>query len=337
MKTTCEKPTLMYQLVGQTSSSGKSVIVHQRPAENVAFTTIPRNCGQCTGCRVSRRMALAKRLHDESSFFEESWFVTLTYDDSSLPFAGSLVADHVSAFIKRLRDRIKPNKIRFFSIGEYGSTCSLHEIENCPACGGLQRPHYHLILFGLPLPDRQLTYTRPSKQGMSAAFNAYFGTDSELRYYRSPFLDDVWGKGGVNVTAVSASTMQYVAKYHVEKVTGDKAVDAYSRLIPETGETVPVEVPRSRMSTHPGLGFKWIEKYWRDIYPDGSCVKNGVEFAPPKYYDKWIEKHHPEVWQQTLEKRAERVGTLREWYLLNRKAIAGARKLELQGRSIKKR
>ncbi|QCS36963.1 replication initiation protein [Tortoise microvirus 35] len=64
------------------------------------------------------------------------WFITLTYNEDNVPIINgekTLVRRHLQLFMKRLRDRIKPHKIRFFACGEYGSKTG--------------RPHYHLILF----------------------------------------------------------------------------------------------------------------------------------------------------------------------------------------------
>jgi hypothetical protein len=49
----------------------------------------------------------------------------LTYDPEHLPEDGSLNVVHFQKFMKRLRDRIKPLKIRFFHCGEYGDKTRL--------------------------------------------------------------------------------------------------------------------------------------------------------------------------------------------------------------------
>jgi hypothetical protein len=56
-----------------------------------------------------------------------------------LPADGSLDVSHFQKFMKRLRDRIKPLKIRFFHCGEYGDLT--------------RRPHYHALIFGYDFPD----------------------------------------------------------------------------------------------------------------------------------------------------------------------------------------
>lgn len=64
-----------------------------------------------------------------------SCFVTLTFDDEHLPANGGLDKRPLQLFLKRLRDKFKPIKIRYFAVGEYGDQT--------------WRPHYHAILFGV--------------------------------------------------------------------------------------------------------------------------------------------------------------------------------------------
>lgn len=80
----------------------------------------------------------------ELTQYDDSIFVTLTYDDAHLPSNASLVKSDLQKFYKRLRKALNDRKIRYFACGEYGDTT--------------QRPHYHSIIFGLSLSleDRQL-------------------------------------------------------------------------------------------------------------------------------------------------------------------------------------
>lgn len=67
-------------------------------------------------------------------------FVTLTYE--VVPENGSLEKKHVQSFIKDLRYRFLPEKIRYYCCGEYGETS--------------ERPHYHLALFNVGIEDRKI-------------------------------------------------------------------------------------------------------------------------------------------------------------------------------------
>lgn len=72
----------------------------------------------------------------ESMTSQGACFVTLTYDEEHNP-NHNLNPYDLEKFLKRLRKTYHPNPIRFFAVGEYGDNT--------------QRPHYHLILFGLNL------------------------------------------------------------------------------------------------------------------------------------------------------------------------------------------
>jgi len=71
----------------------------------------------------------------ESYLHSRSTFVTLTYSPEKLPPGGSLQPRDLVLFLKRLRFNIRPIKVRYFGVGEYGEET--------------WRPHYHLALFGI--------------------------------------------------------------------------------------------------------------------------------------------------------------------------------------------
>jgi hypothetical protein len=248
-------------------------------------------------------MDLATRLTHEAEFHQNSWFVTLTYDPEHLPHGGSLRQAHISTFVKALRKKV-PSKVRYFGVGEYG--------------GKFGRPHLHLILFGPDFPDRKQEYIFPHSSPMSAfGLAAPGGT----QYFTSDLLSSIWKKGKCQLTRTSEATMQYVSKFHIDKITGDKAVEFYTSIA-DNGELVELEQEQSRMSTNPGLGRKWIEKNWRYIYPHGYITqRGGAQFSPPKYYDKWLEKNHPAQFIKLKKNRDQLVDPLNH-IESHRKAVA---------------
>lgn len=90
-------------------------------------------CGQCLPCRINKRRVWTHRLMLEGFCHPDSMFVTLTYAPDFYP--GQLVKRDAQLFLKRLRKRLEPRKIRYYLCGEYGEK--------------KQRAHYHAILFGV--------------------------------------------------------------------------------------------------------------------------------------------------------------------------------------------
>lgn len=104
-------------------------------SEGAREALTPHPCGKCMHCRFNKAREWTNRIMLETLVHEESTFVTLTYHDDFLPCDGSLIPKEMTDFIKRLRARIEPIKIRYFGVGEYGEKS--------------ERPHYHLIIFGI--------------------------------------------------------------------------------------------------------------------------------------------------------------------------------------------
>lgn len=100
-------------------------------------------CGKCEACLTNRRSQWTFRLKQELKDSTSCFFFTLTYDDFNLPFkrSGNVTLPcvrkrDVQLFLKRLRKRIEPFKIRYFIVSEYGPSTF--------------RPHYHGVIFNFP-------------------------------------------------------------------------------------------------------------------------------------------------------------------------------------------
>lgn len=218
----------------------------------INFVSLP--CGQCIGCRLDRSVRWATRIMHEARMHEFSSFVTLTYDDAHVPYGHTLHYPHFQGFVKRLRRRLEPKRIRFFMCGEYGDTFG--------------RPHYHAILFGAWFGDR-----RPWRKS-SAGF----------QLYRSALLEDVWDLGSAEIGDVSFESAAYVARYCTKKVTGDLAESHYAKLVEETGEVVQLVPEFARMSLKPGIGASWFDKYGQHALDNGFVVVDGRKLPVPKFY-----------------------------------------------------
>lgn len=204
------------------------------------------------------------RMHDESSF------VTLTYDDDHLPSDFSLNHSHFVKFFKRLRERLKPRKIRFYMGGEYGEENS--------------RPHYHAAIFGYFPEDIKFWKTG----------------DSGFKIYTSEFLKDVWSMGAVYVGHLTFESASYIARYCLKKERGVKNREI---LDVTTGEIIYRVNEYGRMSLKPGIGSEYLKKYGRDVFMNDRVVMRGFESAVPRYYDKELEKLCPLLLAENKAKR----------------------------------
>lgn len=133
-------------------------------------------CRKCHLCLSKEASSWAFRVEQEAINSNYVYNVLLTYNPESVPLIdGQMTLDkqHLSAFMKRLRDRLYRKwqaRLRFFSAGEYG--------------GNTNRPHYHMIIFS----DKDLRALADGKRyNLSSVFKEFteawsFGNVSVSRY-----------------------------------------------------------------------------------------------------------------------------------------------------------
>lgn len=257
--------------------SVKFVSRNSRAAE----ASIELPCGQCIGCRLERSRQWAMRCLHEASLHESNAFITLTYDDFNLPPGGSLIYQDFQKFMKRLRKRIGC-KVRFYVGGEYGSQ-------------GTMRPHFHACLFGYDFPDKIY----------------YKKTGSGEKIYTSKLLESLWPYGLSSVGNVTFESAAYIARYCVQKVTGDLA-EAHYRVITDDGEIINRTPEFNRMSLKPGIGSDWLKKYSADVYPRDYVIIRGVKVKPPKYYDVLFEREDAGEFSEIVARRELDMHNLRK-------------------------
>lgn len=225
-------------------------------------------CQQCIGCRERRASDWEIRIMHEAKRWEQKCFVTLTYGPNALPPNGSLWYPDLQKFMKRTNYHAGGG-LRYYSIGEYGP------INN--------RPHYHACLFGIDFTDRKLT-------GKS---------ESGAAVYDSPTLRELWhNQGNVSVQDLNEKTASYCARYIMTKKLGKDST--YYGIKPD-GTPVQLQPPRALMSK--GIGAHFIQQYQRDIYPHDQVITRGAKRKPPKYYDRYLEKHDPDAFDAVKASR----------------------------------
>lgn len=229
------------------------------PPVGDANTELP--CGTCIGCKTDRALDWARRAQHEASCWPHNSFLTLTYRDEELPSDG-LVPQHLQAFIKRLRQR------------HYRADRGLLRVAGqlrYLACGEYgdqtQRPHYHLCLFNCGFAD---TYR----------------VAADL--YESPLLNELWPYGNHRLGELTPASANYVAQYTLKKI-GATMCDADGVVIPS---------PFLRASTKPAIGAFWLSKFYRDV-THGYLVYDGTPGRVPRTYIRWLEKHQPQLAEQS--------------------------------------
>lgn len=203
------------------------------------------------------------RLVHEGFTSSPAWFVTLTYRPEDLPDSGTLFPRDFTLFAKRLRQSEEGfgRRISYYVAGEYGD-------ENA-------RPHYHAVLFGPEFLDKEKLLDRHGAP-----------------VFTSETLESAWEKGRCEITGLTYGGARYVASYVRKKVRQRDDPNHYTRVNPTTGELVELEREFGRMSRRPAIGKKFIERFWRDVYPRDFVVMDGRELKPPRYYDKWMDQGH---------------------------------------------
>lgn len=101
---------------------------------------VPFACGQCLPCRINKRRIWSTRLWLEAMAHADNLpMLTLTYSDDELPYSvdglPTLCKRDVQLFLKRVRKKLHPIKLRYYCAGEYGEHT--------------YRPHYHILFFGV--------------------------------------------------------------------------------------------------------------------------------------------------------------------------------------------
>lgn len=151
-------------------------------------------------------------------------FVTLTYAEENVPKTkdglGTLDLRDYQLWMKRLRVRVAPLKLRFYLVGEYGDDT--------------WRPHYHAALFGVK----------------SCVFgNSAFAPRQPCSCFSCDLLRSTWGLGYVAVGRLEAESAQYLAGYVTKKMTRRDDARLQGRY-PEF----------ARMSLRPGIGAGAVSK-----------------------------------------------------------------------------
>lgn len=201
-------------------------------------------CGKCYPCKSRRVSGWSFRLLKEAERSDSALFVTLTYNNDTVPITKNnymtLVKRDLQLFFKRLRtytERSQKNtiwdkKIKYYAVGEYG--------------GKTQRPHYHIILFN-------------------------------AEYHN---IQEAWQLGNIHYGDLNAASAAYTLKYiskdgQIPQHSGDDRQKEFSLMSKGLGANylTPENIAWHRQRT-PGSPVH--ERYFLAVYDK--------KIAMPRYY-----------------------------------------------------
>lgn len=260
-----DKGAIKYKII---SSKGYSPTLERELKDNKSdYVLIP--CGQCYYCKMSYQRQWLQRMHCESHYHNKAWFITLTYAHSPR----FLKKDDLQKFMKRLRFYFYKNfglkNIVYFAAGEYGSL--------------FNRPHYHLIIFDLPILDLEV---------------------ASMNTHTSETIRKLWNKGIVQVDQADIGSFSYVAGYSAKKTPNDNL--AYIKFMKKFPRKIR---PFCVMSKKIGMSY-FMDNY-KDIYKSDSVIisnhKNTYYSTPCRYFDNMLKRLDPNKYQSI---KAERLNNI---------------------------
>ena len=216
----------------------------------------------------------------------ECWFITLTYNDENLPWhtyvdqetgeytrGYSLNKRDLQLFWKRVRKHYKGKKMLYLNAGEYGSQTG--------------RPHYHAIVFGLPLNESKFKKIGNNENGDAL--------------WTSPELEKLWSKrinkkyypiGNVVIGRMTYKSVAYVCRYNLKK---SKGIDSTYRML--EGK-IPEFISMSQK-----IGYKYYKDHWKEmIETDSVPTPLGLKNIPRRFL-KILQEECPEAANKIKEKR----------------------------------
>lgn len=276
----CYGPLTAWKAADVNPETGRRPLVFRKDQSHSGIKLeVP--CGQCIGCKLERSRQWAMRcLHEmKANSSLGSAFLTLTYDQKSLPAHGSLKKRDLQLFMKRLRKERPPGQ-RFYACGEYGEITG--------------RPHYHVLLLSTCFSDM-----KKISWGLK---------ESPHERYASAELQRLWPYGQSVIAEVNFETCAYVARYCTKVITGDPEDAKYGLVGIVDGKKIfRREREFAVMSRRPGLGMMWFNQFKGEWYTHDSSIINEREVPLTRFYDNKYELVDPVRLEAIKKNRARRV------------------------------
>lgn len=223
--------------------------------EYIVFSDPSKNyfpCGWCLNCRVDKRNSLQHRCERELIDKKCGAFVTFTYDDPHLiknlkyNIHGELVASLSKSDAKHFLDRINKavhalpdcllcnHNYKYLIVGEYGQNGQVFD-----------RPHFHVLFFGLDFAFCKKLFER------------------------------CWKQGNIYVGSIGPGAIPYCLKYLDKQILGDLAKIKYDQN--------NLERPFQHHSI--GLGSQLYREQLQYAKSHNACYRwKGKDVPYPIYY-----------------------------------------------------
>ncbi len=208
-------------------------------------------CRWCINCRVDRRNEWKARAEYEFKKHISGAFVTFTYNEMFIPLVkgndgkirATIKKKDAQDFIERLRKKIQkePENIlrqknfTYLGVSEYGENGKIFD-----------RPHYHILFFGL-----------------------------DYLYNKQLFLEE-WKNGFIDSIPILNGGINYVLKYMDKQIMGKQArFENYGRY--------RLEEPKQFQSK--GFGNELYYNNTKNIQENNGKIKSGMKYIQvPQYY-----------------------------------------------------
>ncbi|AXB22566.1 replication initiation protein [Alces alces faeces associated microvirus MP10 5560] len=296
----CYHPLVAYEHTFLKTENNKAVIKFQKPEQDEIYCgywkTVELPCGTCDGCKLEHAKNWAIRCMLEAKLYKHNYFITLTYAEENVPTIAytdisdkdnyqyceelTLCKRDFQLFMKRLRKfykkKYKWDNIRFFACGEYGDRTG--------------RPHYHAIIFNLPIND----------------LKPYFINELHQQIYQSETISNIWGLGLVTIGEVTYESAGYVARYTLKKRTKQETIDKQG------------EKEFTLMSRKPGIAQKYYTDNVEKIYKnDEIIISTSLDYVlkskPPRYFDKLYDIDNEEDLYNKKQERRKKAQEKRDY------------------------
>ena len=225
-------------------------------------------CRKCLSCQVTKRQEWAMRCVMESETHEENSFITLTFSNEYNTTVG-YEKGILQKFMKRLRKKIYPKKVKYVACYEYGEGIGTRE--------WWEHPHYHILLFGHEFKEDK-KFLKKTRKGEFI--------------YTSPTLEDLWSDpitkesyGMSSIGTLTHSSASYVAGYIHKKFNGyiEDEIKHYTNPLGQL-------LPKERIYSSQGISKAFYEKHKIQLYNHDYITYQDKKYPLPEYYNRLIDK-----------------------------------------------